>query len=125
MPRWDDAACRDAGNLWNDIDGERRIDHEYRQMLAKAICRACPRRDECRQWALDNQEPQGVWGGMTEAERKHALGLSRNSRLQGPQTEHGTNSGYVQHLQRKTVPCGACRYAHATYQKGYREGDAA
>lgn len=36
---------------------------------AKAICRPCPVRRECREWALDN-ENWGVWGGTTAYERR-------------------------------------------------------
>lgn len=36
---------------------------------AKAICRPCPVKDECREWALDN-ENWGVWGGTTAYERR-------------------------------------------------------
>jgi WhiB family redox-sensing transcriptional regulator len=28
---------------------------------------------ECRQYAFEIKEPYGIWGGMTEAERRHAL----------------------------------------------------
>lgn len=36
---------------------------------AKRICRVCDVRPECLQWALDNDEPHGIWGG---AERSGA-----------------------------------------------------
>lgn len=36
---------------------------------AKQICFACPVLTTCRQWALDNREPHGIWGGLTEQER--------------------------------------------------------
>ncbi len=31
--------------------------------LAKAHCRACPRRQPCLAGALEREEPHGVWGG--------------------------------------------------------------
>ncbi len=31
--------------------------------LAKAHCRACPRRQPCLAGALEREEPPGVWGG--------------------------------------------------------------
>jgi WhiB family redox-sensing transcriptional regulator len=37
---------------------------------AKAICRGCPVRDSCLEWALDNGQTIGVWGGTTETERR-------------------------------------------------------
>lgn len=33
-------------------------------------CFGCPVRQKCLQWALDKGEDHGVWGGMTEAERR-------------------------------------------------------
>jgi WhiB family redox-sensing transcriptional regulator len=37
---------------------------------AKAICRRCPVVDECLNWALTMGEDDGVWGGMSEDERR-------------------------------------------------------
>ena len=39
---------------------------------AKALCRACPVRRECLQFALATRQSYGVWGGMTELERRVA-----------------------------------------------------
>lgn len=36
---------------------------------AKAVCRSCPVMATCRQWALDNRQEGGIWGGMTEQDR--------------------------------------------------------
>ncbi|WP_277068712.1 WhiB family transcriptional regulator [Saccharomonospora viridis] len=44
---------------------------------AKRVCRACPVREECKAYALDNNEQFGVWGGLTERERR-ALRKSRS-----------------------------------------------
>jgi WhiB family redox-sensing transcriptional regulator len=43
------------------------------QNLAKVVCRACPVRMECLADALDNRVEYGVWGGMTERERRALL----------------------------------------------------
>lgn len=37
---------------------------------AKAICATCPVVSQCRDWALANNEPWGIWGGMNPAERE-------------------------------------------------------
>jgi len=37
---------------------------------AKAVCRRCSVTDECLQWALDSGQDAGVWGGMSEEERR-------------------------------------------------------
>jgi WhiB family redox-sensing transcriptional regulator len=43
------------------------------QNRAKSICMACPVRTECLADALDHRIEFGVWGGMTERERRSLL----------------------------------------------------
>ena len=43
------------------------------QNRAKLVCQGCPVRTECLSDALDNQVEFGVWGGMTERERRALL----------------------------------------------------
>lgn len=50
------------------------------QNRAKVICKACPVRTECLADALDNQVEFGVWGGMTERERRAILKRRPNVR---------------------------------------------
>jgi WhiB family transcriptional regulator, redox-sensing transcriptional regulator len=44
-----------------------------KQEKAKLVCRGCPVRTECLADALDNGMEFGVWGGMTERERRALL----------------------------------------------------
>jgi WhiB family transcriptional regulator, redox-sensing transcriptional regulator len=37
---------------------------------AKVVCFACPVRQECLEYALATDQPFGIWGGTTEAERR-------------------------------------------------------
>ncbi|MEV4948896.1 WhiB family transcriptional regulator [Streptomyces sp. NPDC053755] len=47
---------------------------------AKEVCRRCPVRRECLEWAMDDsRQVTGVWGGLTEDERRS---LKRRSRRQ-------------------------------------------
>jgi WhiB family redox-sensing transcriptional regulator len=43
------------------------------QNRAKALCMGCEVRTECLADSLDNQVEFGVWGGMTERERRALL----------------------------------------------------
>jgi hypothetical protein len=43
------------------------------QNRAKLICRGCPVRTQCLAEALDSRIEFGVWGGMTERERRALL----------------------------------------------------
>ena len=37
---------------------------------AKTVCRRCPSVTDCLQWALETGQDAGVWGGMSEDERR-------------------------------------------------------
>jgi WhiB family transcriptional regulator, redox-sensing transcriptional regulator len=37
---------------------------------AKEVCRGCVVREECLEYALANSEKFGIWGGMSERERR-------------------------------------------------------
>jgi WhiB family transcriptional regulator, redox-sensing transcriptional regulator len=37
---------------------------------AKLVCNRCPVTTECLTWALDSGQDAGVWGGMSEDERR-------------------------------------------------------
>lgn len=71
---------------------------------AKAICEQCPVLEECRSYVLYYPERYGIWGGMTEKER-------RNYRLQMgvvlPAAQHGTLSRY-----RSGCRCTPCRSSY-------------
>ncbi len=43
------------------------------QNRVKAVCTGCPVRTECLADSLDNRTEFGVWGGMTERERRALL----------------------------------------------------
>ena len=43
------------------------------QNRVKTVCMSCPVRTECLADALDNRIEFGVWGGMTERERRALL----------------------------------------------------
>ncbi len=67
-----DALCRGshAHLFFPPSTFERKDDRERREMRAKAICKVCPVVDPCSQYALAIREPFGIWGGMTESDRK-------------------------------------------------------
>ena len=60
------AACRQASPDQLFVRGAE-------QNKAKQLCTGCPVRTECLAEALDNQIEWGVWGGMTERERRALL----------------------------------------------------
>jgi WhiB family redox-sensing transcriptional regulator len=69
------AACRgpESALFFPPSWAERRDEREDREARAKAICRECGVREECLDFALRVREPHGIWGGLTEAERRRIL----------------------------------------------------
>lgn len=64
--RW--AACRDAEpELFFPIGSTGPVLLQIEE--AKRVCRSCPVIEECLEWALELGEV-GVWGGLSEDERK-------------------------------------------------------
>lgn len=54
-------------------DEERPPQRRRRERVAKAICAACPVRRPCAVHALAHRELHGVWGGLSEADRRRRL----------------------------------------------------
>lgn len=65
----DRAACRDEDT---ELFFPLGTASEAAIAMAKAVCRRCPVRDECLTWALESGEEHGIWGGLTENERRAA-----------------------------------------------------
>lgn len=52
---------------------ERKDERERREARAKAICNVCSVQRECCEYALAIREPFGIWGGLTEADRREMV----------------------------------------------------
>lgn len=37
---------------------------------AVGVCRSCPVQPQCLEWAVENNETTGLWGGMTPTQRR-------------------------------------------------------
>jgi WhiB family redox-sensing transcriptional regulator len=53
-------------------ESESRSDRRFRESQAKAVCDECVVRPECLSEALRSDERFGIWGGLTERERRSA-----------------------------------------------------
>ena len=68
---WRLAACQDVEpELFFPISATNASARDVAR--AKEVCGACMVRGECLGYALQNRQEQGIWGGMTEEERKLA-----------------------------------------------------
>jgi WhiB family redox-sensing transcriptional regulator len=54
-------------------DSETPAERAARELEAKEICARCDVRLECLEYALTTKEPYGIWGGLTEVERRAKL----------------------------------------------------
>ena len=50
---------------------------------ARQICRSCPVRLECLEWAIDVGADDGIWGGLSEQERQSLRRRRRAGRHTG------------------------------------------
>jgi WhiB family transcriptional regulator, redox-sensing transcriptional regulator len=66
------AACVGEVNsiFYPPMRGEPRRVKRSREARAKAVCAQCPVRSECLDQAIENDERYGIWGGMTDGERR-------------------------------------------------------
>ncbi|MEZ7962068.1 MAG: WhiB family transcriptional regulator [Ilumatobacter sp.] len=67
------AACQgEMGNaFYPPLSSERRAIRLARERRAKQVCASCGVQTACLEQALDNGERYGIWGGLTDLERKH------------------------------------------------------
>ncbi|ASY34803.1 putative WhiB-family transcriptional regulator [Streptomyces sp. Tu6071] len=73
-----EAVCRrDEAGLFFAPSKEPTAARLSREDAAKRVCADCPVRVECREHALVQPEPYGVWGGLTAAERRVLLARRR------------------------------------------------
>ncbi len=75
-PMWQlDAECRgnDRSIFYPPSWAERRDERDRREARAKAICAQCRVRNDCLRYALAQRDQHGIWGGLTELERRAQL----------------------------------------------------
>lgn len=67
-----EAACLNHPSIlfFGHDDSEPNGERRSREDRAKEVCSGCVVRSECLEYALATREPYGIWGGMTELERR-------------------------------------------------------
>ena len=107
-PPWmRDAACRGMDpELFFPERGASPADYEE----ARAVCATCPVRQECAEYAVP--EKHGIWGGLSERERRRVRSGGPAAVPLGPIRTHGTESGYRAHKRRGESACALCQVAH-------------
>ncbi|MFB6619251.1 WhiB family transcriptional regulator [Streptomyces sp. NPDC085524] len=82
-----EAVCRrDEAGLFFAPSKEPTAARLSREEAAKRVCARCPVMVSCREHALLQPEPYGVWGGLTAAERRVILARMRRRAAELRQT---------------------------------------
>ncbi|QCB93322.1 WhiB family transcriptional regulator [Cellulomonas shaoxiangyii] len=124
IPAWvDSAACASVGgDYWYPEKGDR-ASADY----ARKVCGTCPLIATCLEYALDNNEPHGIWGGLTPKQRQRLGGApvsdmdESDDELDAPAPRgHGTVGAYNMHRRRGENACHWCKQAQAAYSREYR-----
>ncbi len=58
---------------------------------AKRVCRNCDVREQCLSWALETRQDHGVWGGLSEDERRALARRQTRSQLRRTLGSAGLN----------------------------------
>jgi WhiB family redox-sensing transcriptional regulator len=68
----DHAACADPAlaDRMDDIFGDEKTQMDY----AATVCKDCPVRETCHEYAVRNRFDHGVFGGLTEEQRRRLMG---------------------------------------------------
>ena len=68
------AACAgETGSVfYPPLRAERKAVRVGREQRAKAVCASCPVRSDCLDHAMVHDERFGIWGGLTNRERRIA-----------------------------------------------------
>lgn len=99
----EEALCRqiDVGDVFfPEVGGSPR--------LAQMICRDCPVKAQCLNYALERNEPFGIWGGLTQRERRK---VKRGEKVAPTLRPCGTVAAFQRHVRDGETPCGPCRAA--------------
>jgi WhiB family transcriptional regulator, redox-sensing transcriptional regulator len=90
---WGLAACRDAEpEVFFPISATAASRDTVQR--AKAVCSSCPVQSQCLSYALRHRQEQGIWGGLTEDERRLlSRRLARNERAATRSAALATRAG--------------------------------
>lgn len=110
MTRWEEhAACSGKPTQWW-FPQKTGFSAEIERALH--ICRSCPVQLDCARHAQDKPEYWGIWGGLTEEQRRKAR--------RTPPSIHGSHASYLRHIAAGQPACEECKRGHALYMASLR-----
>lgn len=116
---WQDhGACKGLTDVMFPADGQS-------VEPAKRVCATCDVVEPCLEFALENNERHGVWGGLSVNERWQLRRARAEERaavvLEAKRSSCGTRYGRQVHRERGEDVCDACRHAERAYMAKRRE----
>lgn len=105
QPWMDRAYCATAedADLWHS-------DNTEDTWAAKKLCRtACPVVEQCLRYAIENDEREGTWGGLSAGERARARS---NGGKPSCEKNHPNEPSDITWTPRGSERCRACARAH-------------
>ena len=72
VPQFENASCAEIDDK-NLFFPDGKSDETDRLPILRKICKGCPERKECLEYAIKEEIPYGIWGGKTPSERGHNL----------------------------------------------------
>ena len=82
LPNWEGARCDDP-NISPEV-----FFSPLTQKEAVEYCLECPLMMKCAEFAMTNNVQDGVWGGLTEADRRELFKNRNRSRKGIPNRQH-------------------------------------
>lgn len=74
--KWEGAVCADTNkydpDIWFDF---------HTEQYAKEVCKTCPLLLMCAQYAIEADEPYGVFGGLSPTDRRALRGRRSNAKF--------------------------------------------
>ena len=112
----DNALCHTLGKSFTD-DAYNDDDHSAIER-AKSVCRRCPVRLECCQYAIEIHERYGVWGGLTSGQREREFASPWASTRQLPVACQFCNRPFIPGRHPLYCRKRACDYARGLARTG-------
>jgi len=120
---WDKAKCKHETSLWKDAEEKAKFffpewkEREKKQRVVE-FCSDCPIKGMCRDFAIENNEEHGMWGGV----HAHEFSEIRRKRNYKPKkfAPHGSVERARQHLRAGEKLCQNCADAwnkHCWWEK--------
>lgn len=86
------ARCRsESADAFYPPENEKGNARRLRVLRAKQICQSCPVLEPCRRYAIDTEEPHGIWGATTPEDREQLM-PARNARYYSAAEACGGNT---------------------------------